>query len=456
MSALVKSLKVNPRYDLQVPFVHLSYEQITTIDGESAMVPAEDIYPSPPPTAALSQFNGLRATIDLQGLVVTGTPPANLVCDQIIADPQNGAAAMAWWLSRHPQYAPFDPTIPPNAGGPTNAADPNNPITSFELILGSLTVKPTNASETLIVPVGQPFLPRELRTGAIAKWMNFQTQRLTFNAKANITHRNGNVVMEHPVTFQCLATNATTGSYSSQSITQYPEPIPTGLAQNLYNAVKTLQYDGELILQEQEVSGSLGVGDLFNLTGGNLAEWSTMNGMVQSITEDIDAGTTQIDFGPPKHLGAGELVDLLRVNRSRTIFYWPTLQINGGVGSSGAGSNSVADFTPEKNSAATPGFTQTHVVSGAVDGSGPLIVSTVPPPVSAGLLGTITTAYTAWLPNGPYGPDAAATPGSITISTLDIAADAGNGVFVRLQKLPMCLNGVSGSMYFLCSQFFPD
>jgi hypothetical protein len=229
------------------------------------------------------------------------------------------------------------------------------------------------------------------------------------------------------------------------------------LAQALYNAVSVLQYDGELTLQEQEVSGSLSVGDLFNLTGGNLAAWTTMNGMVQSITEDLDNGTTQVEFGPPKHLSAGELVDLLRVNRSRTIFYWPTLQTSG----IGAGSESVAlgDNTPEKNSSSTPGFTQSHVVSQNVDGSGPNVVSQVPPPFSLGLIGTGMAAFTHWTPSGPFtgNPLPPATPGSITISTADIAAgDVNNGVAVNLKKLPICMNGVSGTIYFLCSQFIPD
>jgi hypothetical protein len=223
-----------------------------------------------------------------------------------------------------------------------------------------------------------------------------------------------------------------------------------------------LQYDGELTLQEQEVSGSLSVGDLFNLTGGNLSEWTTMKGMIQSITEFLDDGTTLVEFGPPKHLSAGELVDLLRVNRSRSIFYWPTLQTSG----VGAGAESVAlgDNTPEKNSSSTPGFTQSHVVSGAVDGSGPLSVTQVTSPYPLGLLGFgASAAFTHWTPSGPFAPRGGgnplppSTPGSITISTSDIAGgDINNGVAVKLQKLPLCLNGTSGTMYFLCSQFIPD
>jgi hypothetical protein len=444
MSSTVRDLRVNPRYDLLTPYVLINYEQTNTVNGQSWMQPSQDFYPNPLPTAPMSQFNAIRATIDLQGLHAN-TTTANLVCDPITADPvQSGA--MTWWLARHPQYKPFDPTIPANAGGPSNAPDPNNPITSLALVPGSLTIKPTNPNETLLN------LPNELRTGQIAPWMGFQTQRVTITVKATITHRNGNVVMEHPITYQCMATNATTGPYTNETVSQIPEPTPAGLARALYNAVSVLQYDGELTLQEPEVSGSLSVGNLFNLTGGNLAEWSTMNGMVQSVTEDLDNGTTQIEFGPPKHLSAGDLVDLLRVNRSRSIFYWPTLQTSG----QGAGAESVAlgDTTPEKNSASTPGFIQSHVVSGTVDGSGPLAVSQVAQGVSS--------AFSHWTPAGPFTPDPSSgqppqTPGSITISTAAIApGDVSAGVVVQLQKLPICLNGQGGSMYFLCSQFIPN
>jgi hypothetical protein len=427
MSFIIRDLRVNPRHDLLTPYVLINYEQTTTVNGQSWMQPFQDFYPSPLPTAAMSQFNALRATIDLQGLHANSTT-ANLVCDPITADPvANGAPA--WWLARHPQYAPFDPTVPANAGGPTNAPDPNNPITSFQLIPGSLVIKPTNPNEMWLN------LPNELRTGQIASWMNFKTQRITITVKANITHRNGNVVMEHPVTYQCMSTNAATGPYANTTVTQVPEPVPAGLAQALYNAVSVLQYEGDLTLQEPEVSGSLSVGNVFNLTGGNLTEWATMKAMVQSVTEDLDAGTTQIEFGPPKHLSAGELVDLLRVNRSRAIFYWPTLQTSG----VGAGAESVAlgDNTPEKNSASTPGFTQTHVVSGTVDGSGATVVS------QAGA--SPAAAQTQWL--GGAGGSV-----NISIATSDVTDPAA----IKLQKLPICLNGQGGTMYFLCSQFIPD
>lgn len=211
MSSLVKSLRVNPRYDLQTPFVDISYEQTNTVSGQTWVTMTDDIYPNPPPATPLKQFNALRATIDLQG-IRANTTTVDLVCDAITADPiQQGGAQ--WWLARHPQYAPFDPTVPASASGPPGVPDPNNPITNIQFIPGSLTIKPTNANETLLN------LPNELRTGQIAPWMNFKTQRITLTVRANITHRNGNVVMEHPITYQCMSTNAASGSYVSSTTT---------------------------------------------------------------------------------------------------------------------------------------------------------------------------------------------------------------------------------------------
>jgi hypothetical protein len=176
-----------------------------------------------------------------------------------------------------------------------------------------------------------------------------------------------------------------------------------------------------------------------------------MNAQVQTITESLDNGTTLVEFGPPKHLGAGELVDLLRVNRSRTFFHWPTLQTSGVGG--GAESVGLGDDMPEKNSSSTPGFTQSQVVSNYVDGSGPNVVSQIGQP--GGL-----AAFTHWTPAGPFAAVEGlppATAGSITISTSYIAGgDVSGGVLVKLRKIPICLNGQSGSMYFLCSQFIPD
>ena len=323
------------------------------------------------------------------------------------------------------------------------------------MIDGTIEITPTTTGQTL-----QGF-PNELTEGQIADWMGFSAQRITISAKANITHRNGNVIKDHPITYQCIATNAVTGSYSKQTVSALAEPVPAGLATFLYDAVSVLQYEGELTLQEEDVSASLSVGNLFNLTGGNLTEWATMSAMVQSITENLDTGETTVEFGPPKHLSAGELVDLLRINRARNTFYWPTLQTSGVAG--GQADVGLGNHLPEKNSASTPGWFRTHVISGQIEGGPANIFAQA---LNFGVDDSpATIAFTQWLVSGNYqpltttppNPSPQTPPGSITISTDHIAGnDIANGTFVKLQKVQVCQNGVSGTMYFLCSQFIPD
>jgi len=90
-----------------------------------------------------------------------------------------------------------------------------------------------------------------------------------------------------------------------------------GLAQYLYDQVKDVQWSGVLTLVEEEVSGLVGIGQAVNVIGGR-PEWAAMRAMVQSVTEEIETGTTRIELGPPEHLGIQDLVELLKVGRRRS------------------------------------------------------------------------------------------------------------------------------------------
>lgn len=48
---------------------------------------------------------------------------------------------------------------------------------------------------------------------------------------------------------------------------------------------------------------------------GGRASWATMRALVQRLVADIDAGRSEITYGPPKQLGPDDLVDMLRANR---------------------------------------------------------------------------------------------------------------------------------------------
>jgi len=359
----------------------------------------------PAPTGgAQNQFNALRFTVDLQGVQATGTK-ALLECDFL--DIQN----VDWWLKKHPNYTPYDPS---NAG---DVAE--NDILSFTLNPGSVSRRASNAGSA------DKGFTNELRSGQIVDWMNFGAQGIVVEAIATVTHRNGNVDQNVKLSFQCTSTNATSGTYQHQTISQFGEPIPVGLAEQIYDAVSVLMYEGEVTLQERDCSGSVSIGSLFNLTNGANMAWATMAAQVQKVVENLDTGDTSLEFGPPKHLSAGDLVDLLRVNRRRIVLFSPNLQQTGQSG--GNGSVDLGSNTPEKNSAHAQGTANPLVISAAIDGSTGAVTHAVGADVSS--------TWTA--PNNP---------GSVTISL-----QAANGQQIAIRPVPVCINGVTGMMYFLCS-----
>jgi hypothetical protein len=424
---LVKSFQVNPRYDLQSKYVMIRYEKTTTVDGISSFFPFTFQWPLVLPTNPLDHYNALRITVDLQGLSATNQT-AVLVCD--LAKPFDPA----WWLARHDGFDAYNPGTPPNASDALQIPDPNNPIAKVTIIADTVTRTPTNDGEQ------DNGWVNELSAGALAPWMtNFHSQRITFSCRADIQYRNGSVIQGHTLVYQCLTTNANSGTYRNGTVQAYDEPIPLGIEKAIYDAVSVLQYEGELVLQEEEVSGMVQVGDLLNFTGGELSEWETMQAQVQQVREDLDTGTTTIHFGPPAILSAGELVDLLRVNRNRLIKYAPSMQVSGSAG--GSSEVSMGSNTPEKNSSTAAGRPNPQVIGPNIDGTGPVVTHSSDPVEGP------KTVY-IYQQVGSTPPPIA---GSIIIKLLDAA-----GNHLKIQPITACQNGVSGKLWGLFSDFIPD
>jgi hypothetical protein len=422
---VINGLRLNPRYDLRSAYVLIRYERAMTQDGVTWLDVTEDKAPDPLPTDPDSQFNALAFTVDLQGRQST-TARARLVVEAL--DPSNPN----WWLKRHPQFRPQ------GSAGSMYDPDPNGPIASFELVGGSVQRSVETPGDT------DHGYQVELLDGQIADWMNFAAQRVRFDAKVNIVYRNGQIVTGHPVSYSAQSTNATGGSFQSQQTTAYAEPVPVGLAQKIYDAVSVLHYEGTLSLLEQECSNRVAIGQLLNITGSEQDDWETVQAMVQQVTENVDTGTTEIEIGPPLQLSAGDLVDLLRTSRNRLIHYSPGVAISGSP--SASTEVGLGNSLPQKNSPSTPGFVSRAVVSEDIAGSGTQKVTGV----------DNGKAFSYWTPQGPVNVGAPA-PGSILIHLGDIApGDVASGTTVRMRKVEVCQNGVSGKMYFLCSNFIPD
>ena len=132
------------------------------------------------------------------------------------------------------------------------------------------------------------------------------------------------------------------------------ETAPTGLALAYYTALSTLQWEGTLRLHAYDVTDTVNVGTVLNLTGGRSA-WSSMNAVVQTVRRELNTGVTEIEFGPPDHLSPQDFVNTIMFNRrnfvgpSKTDF--PTKQpkdVTTGGGGGGGGT------TPNPNGGRTP------------------------------------------------------------------------------------------------------
>jgi hypothetical protein len=123
------------------------------------------------------------------------------------------------------------------------------------------------------------------------------------------------------------------GTYTRQHVTQYGEGQPVGMAYTFYTLLSVLQYEGEVAVDNNgsEVSAQQFLGCLLNLNGG-LTDWQTMNALVQSTSEDLEAGVVTVKFGQNKYLNPGQVMDLLRVTRTRNYSDYTT-SFAQGVGS---------------------------------------------------------------------------------------------------------------------------
>lgn len=89
-----------------------------------------------------------------------------------------------------------------------------------------------------------------------------------------------------------------------------PEVPPVGLATAYYNSRSTLGWQGTIILAEEDVSGRVQIGNRVNLLNGD-TDWATMGAVVQTTTEDIFTGRTEVVVGPPEHLGPQDFISIM-------------------------------------------------------------------------------------------------------------------------------------------------
>lgn len=159
----------------------------------------------------------------------------------------------------------------------------------------------------------------ELLTGAITDWMETErgivTERqiVTTDIEYEITVGGKKETHSAQLTAVITATSATSTTYSKLADSDFlaAEVAPAGLAQMILDSISALQWDGQIVLVQDDPSISYLVGRLVNLDG-SLADWSTMNALIQQATTDLFEGRTTIKVGTAKHLAPDDLLEMFR------------------------------------------------------------------------------------------------------------------------------------------------
>ncbi|MDR0740152.1 MAG: hypothetical protein LBF34_00380 [Puniceicoccales bacterium] len=256
-----------PRYDLQIQAVVLKFEKTHKSNGKSWKTVEVQRYPD---DATGMELGSLVMTIELEG-----TQSTHIKQDLGTALIQ--ITGEIWWQN--------------HLAGLGN-------VSNF----------------TVQNPAREGTLPNELVSGSVAAWMNCSVEEDIVTAQISYETED-EIVHDREVAVKINTTDAQSKTYRSLVSYVGEETVPENLAENIYQSVSPLQYEGKIRLVNGEISGTF-IGKVINITDGR-EEWETMNAVVQTVEEYLDTGEITILLGPPKHLGPDDLSELTKSNRYR-------------------------------------------------------------------------------------------------------------------------------------------
>ena len=386
----LSEISVDPRYDLYHAAVKVSIEQRSQIvvgsQTQSWFLNTPTFWP---PGSTGRETTALVATVEMEGFndkVLTA--PINVGATSS-ATPGLGTAGAdlttdGWWLAKDDTLAGYS-----------------------HAYLQSLAFSTSNGPGLPLDPTETEY-SHELLSGQIAPWSGYVAQECSVTAVIYYTVNNpapgdpdggpytGTISQQgqKTISVKVQMTNAPLGQQTLTALANATaaETLPLTLAQTLYESVGFVPFEGSVTLVEKECSGLIGMGNTVNITGSQQAAWSTMDSVVQQIDEDLDTGTTTVKFGPPSHLGAPDLVELLRLNRFRIVYTNPAVQIQS---AQTPGQPTLGQQTAIENTKSGPATYQTLGIAAQWSGASPslggsssavaangALSSTLPPPPS--------------------------------------------------------------------------
>lgn len=306
-----RDIEISQRTDMLAPAMAICYEQSGSVDGEPVVTTTLDYAPvisgesDAARDARLSQVDVVWACFSLQGANVTTA--SQLLEVAAFPSPLTG---LAWWKERLPwlsEYADADISI-------------------------------ANARR-----LGDSSLANLLVSGGKQPWMtsvSVEKERVRADISYIKREGDGTVVKQgtQSVTLEVWVTGASTGQqlYRQPLSIDAGEPVPTGIAAELYAEWSQLHFQGSIAFPGDDLTGELTPGHALNLTGG-LTEWASMAAMIIRSSEDADTGETSVEFGVPDWVDVDSRVAFARATRTRNTAdsrVWRTgLTANGVTGS---------------------------------------------------------------------------------------------------------------------------
>lgn len=370
----VQSISITPRPDRVPSFVRIVYHRQDEVDGQTYRGPSVvDKYPS----GATSEMRAINTVINLSGgsattqeqrVKVRDLPaPAVLYVSGEWVENSNFSGEVtdvaAWkvevkarvkesnpWLSRLDDskwgvlYEQFGQSV----SNPENTDDfpdldldsspDNDPVVSGIYDDNDDRILEKELIEGQLAPWmeegGEPIKEGMVELRAIVYWSQSGEKQhndvISFFPKLVTDEVSGNVYRTREVTFRVRGTNARSKTYRQTVSYTAAETPPTGIAQAVYESLEDLQYEGSVTMLSDEVTLTFKMGQKLKIANGR-SEWATMgysgNGVpIQTVSSDINAGTTTIGFGPPGHLSPADFRELLRFIRTNPVSYVSTAE----------------------------------------------------------------------------------------------------------------------------------
>lgn len=307
---VLSGLDLTPRHDLQWPCVLIQFERDSIWQGIARREIVPVIYPA---DATGYEIGAAVHEVELSGASMSQVQSA--VTTQLVEP-----TSLAWWSAREPWLA-------------------NAHIKPASVTIAFVECKDADGND-----VNLGTFPCELTRGQLAEIHGYEQRQVTIKAKisytlyATVDNESAPTTWSNPTTTavdQELNARITVTDLDTGGIEQIlttassfveAEPVPTGLAREIYDSRAVLQYDGIIPLVGEAVPFTIGLGHKLTVVGPNR---SYENMLIQATTEWPCLGRINLRVGPSAALSLDDLIAHLRASRDRRYWTNPAMQTTG-------------------------------------------------------------------------------------------------------------------------------